>query len=191
MFLAVSLKTIQRLLTIGLLCLLVVLCAAFYRQYPIRYVSTIIEAAEKNNLHPALVLGVVNTESRFNPKAKSKKGATGLMQLTETTANWMAEEMQLEGYDYLNIADPRLNVDIGCYYLRKLIDQYGSTDVALAAYNAGSGNVSGWLMSDEYSRDGKSLHRIPYGETRAYVSRVNKSAKVYKVYLALLKILKA
>ena len=58
------------------------------------------------------------------------------------------------------------------YYLSYLIDSFGSYELALAAYNAGPGNVKNWLADPEYSVDGKTLHDIPYPETEAYVRNV-------------------
>ena len=64
--------------------------------------------------------------------------------------------------------------------LRLLLDQYGTVEVALAAYNAGMGNVSGWLESGDYSHDGETLHTIPYPETDAYVKKVQRAYGLYQ-----------
>ena len=82
-------------------------------------------------------------------------------------------------YDY-DIADPETSINFGCYYLRHLIDLYKNTDTALAAYNAGMGNVNGWLEDKEYSDDGVTLKYIPFPETRSYVRKVNESWEYYK-----------
>ena len=69
---------------------------------------------------------------------------------------------------------------MGCFYLNYLISHYKNTDVALAAYNAGMGNVNKWLSSEEYSVDGEKLSYIPYKETREYIKKVNKYQQKYK-----------
>ena len=75
---------------------------------------------------------------------------------------------------------PEINILIGCWYLNKLINQYDNVETALAAYNAGSGNVSRWLADDEYSSDGIRLDYIPYKKTRNYVKKVQQAKKIYE-----------
>ena len=101
------------------------------------------------------------------------------MQLTEATFDWISSLHPPEngGKD---LFDPSDNIHCGCALLRLLLDQYGSLDVALCAYNAGMGNVSGWLQGGEYSDDGKSLHTIPFPETKAYLRRVKENYKMYQ-----------
>lgn len=110
------------------------------------------EAAERHHVDPALVRAVIETESNWNPAARSRKGAQGLMQLIPTTA------MRFGVNDAFN---PKQNVEAGVRYLRTLLERYnGNLDLALAAYNAGEGAVD-------------RAHGVPsYRETRNYVQRV-------------------
>ena len=103
----------------------------------------------------------------------------GLMQLTQGTFDWVASLYPLED-PAASVYDPQANIHCGCALLRLLLDQYGSLDVALAAYNAGMGNVSQWLESGEYSHDGETLHTIPYPETDAYVKKVRRAYEIYQ-----------
>lgn len=144
--------------------------------YPVAYSEYITKYARQNKLDPFLVMSVIKVESNFVPEAKSDY-AYGLMQLTEETAEWNAKKMELADYDW---HDPETNVQIGCYYLRYLIDKYKNTDTALAAYNAGGGNVDSWLHNPKYSNDGKTLQHIPFPETRHYVKKVNANWESYK-----------
>jgi soluble lytic murein transglycosylase-like protein len=110
------------------------------------------EAADRHRVDPALVRAVIETESNWNPKAWSHKGAGGLMQLIPTTAQrWGA-------YD---VFDPQQNIDAGVKHLKWLLERYnGNLDLALAAYNAGEGAVD-------------RVHGVPaYRETRDYVQKV-------------------
>ncbi len=146
-------------------------------KYPVAYSEWITKYAHENDLDPYLVMAVIKTESNFIPDAHSGV-AGGLMQLTEETAEWNANEMGIDyEYDYM---DPETNIKMGCHYLRHLIDVYGNIDTALAAYNGGMGNVNSWLSNPQYSSDGETLDYIPFPETRNYVVKVNDSWEYYK-----------
>ncbi len=110
------------------------------------------EAADRHRVDPALVRAVIETESNWNAKAYSHKGAGGLMQLIPTTA---------QRYGAYDVFDPQQNIDAGVKYLRTLLERYhGNLDLALAAYNAGEGAVD-------------RAHGVPsIRETRNYVQKV-------------------
>jgi soluble lytic murein transglycosylase-like protein len=110
------------------------------------------EAANRHRVDPALVRAVIETESNWNPKAWSHKGAGGLMQLIPTTA---------QRYGAFDVFDPQQNIDAGVKHLKWLLERYnGNLDLALAAYNAGEGAVD-------------RVHGVPaYRETRNYVQKV-------------------
>ena len=148
-------------------------------KYPIAYGGLITHYAGENDLDPFLVMAVIHVESNFIPEAQSHV-AYGLMQLTYETAEWVANDMKVT-YDY-DIADPETSINFGCYYLRHLINIYENIDTALAAYNAGMGNVNSWLSDKQYSDDGVTLkvQNIPFPETRSYVEKVNASWEYYR-----------
>ncbi len=145
--------------------------------YPLKYEESIDEYSAKYGLDRYLVMGVISAESRFSEDAVSHKSAKGLMQLKDDTAYWCAEKYGIGGEIY----EAEVNIEIGCAYLRYLLDLFGNdTENALAAYNAGQGNVKKWLADSKYSSDGKNLDKIPYVETSDYVLRVQRRAKIYK-----------
>ncbi len=124
-------------------------------------------------------MAIIKAESNFVEDAHSGK-ASGLMQITDDTAAWIAERLDKE-IEEIDLNNPRENIELGCYYIRYLIDYYdGNVDVALAAYNGGMGNVDKWLRSKKYSDDGKTLKKIPFKETREYVKKVNNEMEVYE-----------
>jgi soluble lytic murein transglycosylase-like protein len=110
------------------------------------------EAADRHRMDPALVRAVIETESNWNPRAYSHKGAGGLMQLIPTTA---------QRYGAYDVFNPQQNIDAGVKHLKWLLERYnGNLDLALAAYNAGEGAVD-------------RAHGVPaYRETRNYVQKV-------------------
>ena len=97
------------------------------------------QAANENGVDPLLLRSVIGIESGVKGvNAKSNKGAEGLMQIMPGTARELASQMGLRNY---NIYDPRTNVRLGARYLKQQLDAFGSTELALAAYNAGPGAV--------------------------------------------------
>jgi soluble lytic murein transglycosylase len=154
------------------------------RYFPLRYADIISEHAEMHDLEPSFVFAVIHAESGFNSSAVSRAGASGLMQIIESTAYWLAPQIPIEDFNYeTQIFDPATNVHIGTFYLSMLKNRFGSAEVALAAYNAGSGNVSSWLDNPEYSGDGQTLDYIPFTETRNYVERVASNQQKYDIIL--------
>ncbi len=143
--------------------------------YPVKYIDLIQKYSKEYNLDEHMVMAVISTESKFDKDAVSPKNAKGLMQLKEETALWCMEQFDINS-DGADIHTPELNIRIGCAYLRYLTDKFKNTNTALAAYNAGEGNVSGWLKD---SKDESLLKSIPFAETKKYVNTVNKRTKIY------------
>lgn len=147
--------------------------------YPRQFAQVVSREAAEFGLEEDLVFAVIRAESGFDKEASSRAQAKGLMQLTEGTFLWMAEEYPPEngGRDVFDVND---NVHCGCALLRRLLDHYGDLRLALAAYNAGIGNVDRWLEDPCLSPDGEGLDRIPFPETAAYVEKVEQYRAVYQ-----------
>lgn len=175
--------------TVIILLILIIIgaLALIYLRYPLKYIKIVEEKSDKYNLDPALVMAVINVESHFNEKAVSNKGAKGLMQITEGTGLWASESIGINNYNDEKLFEPETNIEIGTWYLNKLIQQFDNVDVALAAYNGGSGNVEKWLKDTRYSKDGKTLFEIPFTETKNYVSKVNNKYNIYRKIYEVLK----
>ncbi|MCL2628003.1 MAG: lytic transglycosylase domain-containing protein [Oscillospiraceae bacterium] len=156
------------------------------RYYPVEHVDIINKYSEEFDVDRTLVFALINAESRFNARAVSRAGASGLMQIMEDTAYWLAPMAGLSDFSYDQILNPDINIRLGTYYLSMLLGQFESTEAALSAYNAGQGNVRKWLENPEYSSDGVTLDFIPFPETRNYVARVVDYIKMYDFILKLL-----
>jgi soluble lytic murein transglycosylase-like protein len=115
------------------------------------YTELIAAAAEAHGVDPLLVQALIQVESNYQPRAKSSKGAMGLMQIMPATAR---------EYRVRNAYDPKANLDAGIRKLKGLLDKFQVVDLALAAYNAGEGAVQ------------KFNGVPPYRETQNYVSRI-------------------
>ncbi|MCM8710357.1 lytic transglycosylase domain-containing protein [Clostridium sp. SYSU_GA19001] len=149
--------------------------------FPLRYTEWILRYSKEYDLSPYLVAAVIKTESNFKPKAKSNKGAYGLMQITSLTGEWAAKEMKIENYKEDMLLEPEFNIKMGCWYIDNLKKEFkGNMDLVLAAYNGGRGNVQKWLADLNNSKDGKNLHYIPFKETDQYVKRVKVNYNIYK-----------
>jgi len=124
-------------------------------------------AAARHNLDADLVASVVEAESGGNASAVSRAQAYGLMQVRIPTARDMVgRDVTIE-----ELFDPAVNLDIGCRYLRRMLDRYkGDVRLALMAYNAGPGKVDQWLL--EEPDPARALRTKAYGETRAYVLKI-------------------
>jgi len=139
-------------------------------RYPLEYEHIVRGHAANHDLDPALLAAIVYVESRFDPNAISPAGAVGLMQLLPETAKGIALRTGGTRFVVADLRDPEINVRYGSWYVDHLIERYGDTETALAAYHAGQGNVDRWR------RDGRG---IAFPETRAYVREVDRIRSVY------------
>ena len=148
--------------------------------YPPKYREYVEKYADENGLEPELVFAVIKTESSFRPGVVSSAGAIGLMQLMPDTARKVAAHSGGKLSEDADLYDPETNIAFGCMLLRWMYDEFGNMDTALAAYNAGWGNVRKWLRDEAYSADGMTLHTIPFKETENFVRRVNAATDKYR-----------
>ncbi|HLY85513.1 MAG TPA: lytic transglycosylase domain-containing protein [Gaiellaceae bacterium] len=140
--------------------------------YPLRYSAIVRGHAAHYHLDPAMLAAVIETESKFDPNARSSAGAIGLMQLTPGTAKGIAQYTGGHNFRLSDLTKPEINVHYGAWYLRHLLDHYRNNErLALAAYNAGEENVDRW----------QSKHQgIQFSETRDYVAKVERLKEIYR-----------
>lgn len=131
-----------------------------------------------------IVHAISRQESQFDRAAISRAGAQGLMQLLPSTAREQAMKLGLAFDSAALTGNPQYNIQLGSAYFQRLYNNYSSYPLAIAAYNAGSGNVNKWLSANGDPRTGAIdmidwIEAIPYAETRAYVQHVVENAVVY------------
>lgn len=152
--------------------------------YPVKYEKYVFEYAKMYGVDPYLVFAIIKAESGFNPDAVSHRNAKGLMQITDGTGRWAVEKIGLKGDHNKIVYDPEKNIQIGCWYLRWLIDNLDDIELVIAAYNGGIGNIKEWLKNSDLSSSGLTLDKIPFKETEKYLKKVK---NYYYVYLKLYK----
>ena len=148
---------------------------------PLHHEDIIRQQAADKGLDPSLVAGVIYAESKFDGSRTSAAGAEGLMQITPETAHAIALRTHGIAFHTADLATPQVNIAYGCWYLRDLLDHYDDDTVAaLAAYNAGIGNVDRWMAAAKARGTTLGVEGIPYPETRAYVERVLDARDAYR-----------
>ena len=139
--------------------------AAFFKPlYPIDYEAYVKQSSISHNLDPYLVCAVIKSESNWYPEAESNQGARGLMQLMPETAQDMIAKGLVDGSEYSagDLNDPATNIEFGCAYLSYLLTYFnGSTDSAIAAYNAGMA-----MSTDGRSRARRFIMQSPFPRRR-------------------------
>ncbi len=148
--------------------------------YPMKYRDEIEKHAKERGLDPNFVRALILQESYYNPKAKSRVGATGLMQLMPPTAKEHAARLGIS-FGASRLENPDINITLGTYHLKMLVNLFGgNTYLATAAYNAGQGNVMKWRRAAPKKPTDELLESIPFQETRNYVKRVTMLKSAYE-----------
>ncbi|NLZ38903.1 MAG: lytic transglycosylase domain-containing protein [Firmicutes bacterium] len=149
--------------------------------YPYPYRQIIEKYGMEYGIDPLLVVAVIHTESKFNPEAVSRKGALGLMQIMPSTANWIAQQLQLAPLTKEEIMEPEINIRLGTWYLASLTKEFnGRLDVVIAAYNGGRGEVGRWLANGVWSGKFTDRQAIPFPETREFLYKVRTAYRRYQ-----------
>ena len=151
----------------------------FTQRYPTPHRDAVSAAARQWGLDEALMYAIIRQESRFMPEARSRVGATGLMQLMPATARWVARQIPVQHYKPELLTRPDINVNMGTYYFGRVLAELGHPMLATAAYNAGPGRARRWR--EERALDGAVYaETIPFNETRDYVKKVFANAWFYR-----------
>lgn len=149
------------------------------RCFPLRFTGLIYLHSGQTEIDPLLVAALIQVESGFRPEAVSSKGAVGLMQLMPETAFWLAEKLSLQ-ITAGKLREPDVNLKLGTFYLKLLLEEFPTEQAALAAYNAGPNNVWRWLNQGLWDGSKQRIEQIPFGETRAYVLKVGSTKRLFR-----------
>ncbi|MBO4569760.1 MAG: lytic transglycosylase domain-containing protein [Clostridia bacterium] len=153
-----------------------VLGVVFIKQFPTKYSEYVEASSIEFNVNKEIIYSIMKAESGFDKDCVSKAGAVGLMQVMPETADWVKQKL---GDDSFDLTDPKTNIRYGTYYFSYLFNKFNDLVTALAAYNAGEGNVINW-MGENLKLD-KS--QIRFSETKTYVDKVLFFIKAYKILL--------
>lgn len=142
--------------------------------YPIKYMDDIRASSAAYDLEPHLIAAIIRTETNYSLGKVSSKGALGLMQIMPDTAEWVSEQAGFQNVSEDTLLNrPEVSIEVGSWYLQSLHKQFNQNSVAaVAAYNAGPGNVKKWMESGQWNGTLETADQIPFGETRHYVQRV-------------------
>ena len=166
------------LIIIVVICIKKLMIKILYKKDYSEYVS---KYSQEYGVDENLIYALIKAESNFEETAISNKNAQGLMQLMPATAEEVANKNGIELTEQ-NILEPETNINIGTKYISTLLEKYECIEVALAAYNAGIGNVDKWIENGVIKADGSDIENIPFKETNNYVRKIMRD---YNIYLSI------
>ena len=153
---------------------------AYRLVYPLLYHDLLAAESRRHRLEPALVAALIRQESSFIPRAVSRAGARGLMQVMPTVGRSIARSRGYPLWDPALLFDPAANLELGTSHLAAALRQYPDLTRALAAYNAGGSRVVRWNRKAGVSDPEVFAERIPFDETRDYVRIVQRNVEMYR-----------
>ena len=150
------------------ICINKLMIKVMYKKEYSEYVS---KYSAEYEVDENLIYALIKAESKFEADVISNKNAMGLMQLMPATAEEVANKN--------NIEITEVNIKLGTIYISTLLKKYECIEIALAAYNAGIGNVDKWIENGTIKADGSDIENIPFKETNTYVRKIMRDYKIY------------
>ncbi len=153
-------------------------------RFPVAHKGPVMQSADKNNIDPAWIYGVIRRESAFAEDIRSPVGAIGLMQLMPKTAKYIGRKIGVNNTSHKDLIKAENNIELGSAYLSYLSDKFnGNKVMATAAYNAGPNRVDQWTPSSGSLPADQWIDAIPFTETRNYVKAVLEYTTIFKSLL--------
>ncbi len=144
-----------------------------------KYSNLINKYSAQYKVDPVLMKAIIKAESNFVSDAVSTKGAIGLMQIMPSTGRQIAQYLQIKNFKAEMLYNPEINIMFGIWYYKILYTMFkGNSNLILASYNAGLGNVSQWRQMNpivEYDSE-----QMPFNETKKYVKKIDKIYAILK-----------
>ncbi len=142
----------------------------WYALYPLPFMDAIANYSKQHHLNPLLTISLIRQESRFESDIRSSAGAVGLMQMMPSTGELVAKNIKLVKY---NLDNPNDNIKLGTWLLSDLLQSHNNNSaLAIASYNAGSGNTAQWVQGKGTIDPDEFVESIPFPETQDYVKQV-------------------
>ena len=149
--------------------------------YPLQYEEYVEEYAKEYKVDEALIYAMIKAESNFDQTANSSSGAKGLMQIMDGTVQEIITSLGLDNDKTYDLYDAQTNIMLGTKYFSNLLKDYDNNQyLALAAYNAGKGNVRKWIEKGVIKENGSDIENIPFKETNIYVRKILQNYRIYK-----------
>ena len=178
---------IKRLIVVIIIAIVIIATRILIKKLMIKllykkeYSEYVSKYSQEYEIDENLIYALIKAESNFDANAVSNKDAQGLMQLMYSTAKDVAKKSGIELTEE-NILEPETNINIGTKYISTLLEKYECVEVALAAYNAGSGNVDKWITNGTIKADGSDIENIPFKETNTYVRKIMRDYEIYSKF---------
>jgi len=153
--------------------------------YPLPFEDVVRAEAASHRVDPSLAAALIHQESSFNPRAVSRAGALGLMQVLPSVGASIAKSQGIASFERVMLFQPDVNVRLGMTHLDAMLRQYPRVEYALAAYNAGGSPVRRWRRKPGSDDPELFVERIPYDETRDYVRILLRNQATYKLLYGL------
>jgi soluble lytic murein transglycosylase len=148
--------------------------------YPLQYWSTITEESKRRGLDPYFIAGLIRQETVFDPKARSRANALGLMQLLPYVGRDVARRNGAGAITSNDLFNPVLNIQLGTTYVKELTNKFERMEYVAAAYNGGETRVRRWLRESPPAEIEEWVESIPLSETRLYVQGVYRNSRQYQ-----------
>ena len=149
--------------------------------FPLPFWKPLTAFAQQRGIDPYMIAGLIRQESEFNPSVVSYANAYGLTQVLPSTGRMLSRQLNIRHFRASMLFTPEVNLNIGTYYLRSVLDQLqGKWEATLASYNAGKSRVVRWLNWSDFQEPAEFVESIPFIQTRDYVKSVMRNADVYR-----------